>query len=76
MASRAAKRLNSRNKISAIVALDPTSHGSSIMDVRNRLVKSDANFVEVMHTDTTKFGMLESIGHGGYHSFGDVKNSI
>lgn len=67
MIGRAAKIKKSAFRIGCIIALDPASMGFHYMDGKGRLTKSDADYVEVHHTDTTKFGMGPQIGHGDYH---------
>lgn len=37
------------------------------MDGKGRLIASDADYVEVHHTDITPFGMGPEFGHGNYH---------
>lgn len=60
-----AKRLHSSvGKVGTIIGLDPAGPGFSFDDVKNRLDRSDANYVLVLHTDTRMYGMREAIGHG------------
>lgn len=60
----AAKKIKTVDKIGTIMALDPISIDS--LDEKNRLTRSDAYYVEVIHTDGTKFGISETIGHGWF----------
>lgn len=62
----AAKRMNSTEKIGTIIGLDPASVGFKFDEKDKRLAQSDANYVQVIHTDGTKFGMPEPMGHGDY----------
>lgn len=65
MASRmAVKKIKTTDKIGTIIALDPISMRFDSLDEKNRLTRSDAYYVEVIHTDGTKFGISETIGHG------------
>lgn len=66
MAGRAVKRIKSLEKIGCIIALDPASMGFHHMDGKGRLTQSDADYVEVIHTDITEFGTVPRIGHGEY----------
>lgn len=61
---RAAKALKTPGKISTIIGLDPGSIRLSNKQSENRLDKSDADYVEVIHTDTKRFGIATPIGHG------------
>lgn len=58
---------SSFGKVNTIVGLDPAGPGFSFNDVENRLNRSDANYVLVLHTDTRMYGMREAIGHGMYN---------
>lgn len=63
MAGLAAKKVKS-GKVGAIIGLDPASVGFSAHYKEDRLDKSNAVYVQTIHTDTTKYGMIEPIGHG------------
>lgn len=63
MAGLAAKQVKS-GKVGFIVALDPAGFGFSLHYRENRLDKSNADYVQVIHTDIDKFGIAEPIGHG------------
>lgn len=59
----AAKKIKSSSKIGTIVALDPAA-GYSFSEDKKRVAHTDADYVEVIHTDITQYGMAEQIGHG------------
>lgn len=59
-----AKRLESNEKIGTIIGLDPAAIGFDFDEVDNRLSETDADYVQVIHTDIMKFGMAKPIGHG------------
>lgn len=63
----AAKRLESNEKIGTIIGLDPASIGFDFDRLENRLTDTDANYVQIIHTDITKFGMPKPMGHGMDH---------
>ncbi|GLV32690.1 uncharacterized protein CBL_00603 [Carabus blaptoides fortunei] len=61
-------------KINRITALDPAGplfdasvllsrFSTRLLPENDRLSKNDANFVDVMHTDSGNYGMVSSIGH-------------
>lgn len=56
--------MKSLGKINTIIGLDPGSIRLSNKQSENRLDKSDAEYVEVIHTDTKRFGVAMPIGHG------------
>lgn len=60
----AAKRLNSHRKIGSIIGLDPAAIGYDFDETENRLCDTDAEYVQVIHTDIAKFGMAKPMGHG------------
>lgn len=47
IAGQAAKRLNSTDKIGAIIGLDPAGIGFDVQTPESRLAKSDAEYVQV-----------------------------
>lgn len=64
IAGRAAKQLKSPQKIGCIIGLDPASVGFDYFDKEKRLADSDAEYVEIIHTDSKKFGFSKTLGHG------------
>ena len=63
MAGRAGKLLKSSRKIGNIIGLDPTSIGFDLLKRENRLARTDADYVQVIHTDGSRFGIAYPIGH-------------
>lgn len=64
IAGRAAKMLKSPGKIAVIIGLDPASVGYDFYELSKRLTDSDAEYVQVIHTDGDKFGFGSPLGHG------------
>lgn len=64
ISGRAAKQLKSSEKIGCIIGLDPASVGIDYYDKTKRLADSDAVYVEIIHTDSDKFGFYKPLGHG------------
>lgn len=56
--------LNSTEKIGIIIGLDPAAVGFNFAEKEKRLAETDADYVQVIHTDITKFGMPKPMGHG------------
>ena len=56
--------MKSEGKVGAIMGLDPATIIISNKSSENRLDKSDADYVEIIHTDFKSYGMAEPIGHG------------
>ena len=50
-------------KLDGIIAIDPAGPNFETHIEENRLDKSDAKFVEVLHTDAGELGMVRPIGH-------------
>lgn len=75
MAGLAAKKIKSGNstQVDSIIGLDPASIGFSFEDVENRLDKSDAEYVQVIHTDIDMYGFNNPIGHGLYKDKGKTQ---
>lgn len=73
IAGRAAKQLQSQGKVANIIGLDPASVGFDFSDKDKRLADSDADYVQIIHTDGDKFGFAKPLGHGiqliSYHIF-------
>lgn len=61
---RAGKQLKSEGKIANIVGLDPASVGFDFFEKDKRLTDSDADYVQIIHTDGDKFGFANPLGHG------------
>lgn len=68
IAGRAAKQLKSPGKIGVIIGLDPASVGYDYLEVDKRLAETDAEYVQVIHTDGDKFGFSTPLGHGRLNS--------
>lgn len=64
MAGLAAKLIKSANKVGTIIGLDPTSVGFNLPKSEKRLDHTDAMYVQVIHTDISRFGIANPIGHG------------
>lgn len=64
IAGRACKQLRSPGKIAVIIGLDPASVGFDFFDREKRLADTDAEYVQVIHTDGDKFGFSNPLGHG------------
>jgi hypothetical protein len=58
------KNINrTESKINVIIGLDPASPIFSKRKEKNRLTKDDANYVEVIHSNTRGFGIYAPLGH-------------
>lgn len=63
-------------KVNTIVGLDPALPAFDVSNEHERLAKTDATYVEVIHTNGNKLGIYEPIGHtdfypnGGYNQPG------
>lgn len=70
IAGLAAKHLKvispSTGKIACIIGLDPASVGFYMSKPKSRLGKTDADYVQIIHTDSDKFGIPNAIGHGRF----------
>lgn len=64
IAGQAAKQLKSPEKIGCIIGLDPASVRFDFFDKDKRLADTDAEYVEIIHTDSDKFGFSKPLGHG------------
>lgn len=77
IAGLAGKKLISFEKIGAIVGLDPAAVLFNVNESEYRLAHTDAEYVQVIHTDTDggrlALGIDEPLGHGWY--FPENKNS-
>lgn len=70
IAGRAAKQLKSPGKIACIIGLDPASVGYDFFETSKRLAHTDAEYVQVVHTDGDKFGFGEPLGHADFYPNG------
>lgn len=59
-----AKQVESSNKIAVIIGLDPASPGFDYSKSHKRLAISDADYVQIIHTDGKKYGFAKPLGHG------------
>lgn len=64
IAGQTAKKMQSAEKIGVIIGLDPAAIGFDYFETQERLSEADADYVQVIHTDITKFGMAPPMGHG------------
>lgn len=68
----AAKLLTS-GKPGIIIGLDPAKVDYDFYETTKRLSDNDAGYVQVIHTDSDKFGFAEPMGHGNIYRWGFVK---
>ncbi|KXJ83592.1 hypothetical protein RP20_CCG004727 [Aedes albopictus] len=68
----AGKKVTS-GKVGTIVALDPAKPAFDINKPDERLAITDANYVEVIHTNGKRLGMYEPIGHTDFYPNGGVQ---
>lgn len=66
--------MQSTQKIGVIFGLDPAAIGFDYFEPEERLSDSDADYVQIIHTDITKFGMAQPMGHGMFLRFVKKKN--
>ncbi|KAJ8923448.1 hypothetical protein NQ315_002007 [Exocentrus adspersus] len=66
----AGKLIRQGLRIPRITALDPALPEFSLNDTAKRLTASDANYVDVIHTDSGIFGFPISIGHSDFYPNG------
>lgn len=64
------KKMGGNGRIGAIVGLDPANPLFPLENVKGRLDKSDATYVEVIHTDAGKLGYINPIGHNDFYPNG------
>lgn len=67
---RAAKQLKSDGKIPVIVGLDPASVLFDFEDTNKRLADTDADYVQVIHTDGGHYSIEYPIGHADFYPNG------
>ncbi|XP_030768030.1 pancreatic triacylglycerol lipase-like [Sitophilus oryzae] len=70
IASMAGKSLPENVRIPRITALDPAYPEFPIQDRTKRLANTDADYIDVIHTDSGIFGFPVSIGHSDFYPNG------
>ncbi|RZC42032.1 phospholipase A1 [Asbolus verrucosus] len=61
-----------KNKIGLIIGLDPAGPLFTVSNTGNRLDSSDANFVQIIHTNGALLGFGSSIGDADYYPNGGM----
>lgn len=64
IAGRACKLKKSPEKVAVIIGLDPASVAYDFFETEKRLADTDAEYVQIIHTDSDKFGFATPLGHG------------
>lgn len=60
------KRLT-QGRFNTIIGQDPAGPLFSVANPAARLADTDAEYVEVIHTDTRSFGIADPIGHSDFY---------
>lgn len=60
------KRLT-QGRFNTIIGQDPAGPLFSVANPAARLADTDAEYVEVIHTDTRSFGIADPIGHADFY---------
>lgn len=66
----AGKQLQSPGKIGVIIGLDPAGPLFPFNNIHKRLADTDADYVQVIHTDAGYLGIKNPIGHGDFYPNG------
>lgn len=83
IAGAAGKRVRN-GRVNTIIGLDPAGPLFNVNDAPNRLASTDAEYVEVIHTDTPNLGIGDPIGDVDFYPnggtgmpgcFSKIKNS-
>lgn len=61
-----------KGQISHIIGLDPASPSFTVADITNRLDPTDAQFVQIIHTNGRFLGFSTSIGHIDFYPNGGM----
>ncbi|RZC42700.1 Lipase and/or Abhydrolase 6 domain containing protein [Asbolus verrucosus] len=61
-----------KNKIGHIIGMDPAGPLFTVSNTGNRLDSSDADFVQIIHTNGALLGFASSIGHADYYPNGGM----
>lgn len=64
-----------QGRLAYIIALDPAYPAFSTDILENKLDKSDAQYVQVIHANSGFLGYPDSIGHADFHPNGGVKQT-
>lgn len=67
IAGMAGKKMYGDRKIGIIIGLDPASPLFSSTDPKSRLARTDARYVQVIHTNGGVYGMEQPIGHADFY---------
>lgn len=59
-----------KEKIGRITGLDPAGPLFHITNDENRLSPNDATFVDVIHSDSGKAGIIRAVGHADFYPNG------
>lgn len=70
ISGRAAKQLKSEGKIAVIIALDPASVLFDYFETDKRLSETDAEYVQVIHTDGGHYSFEFPLGHADFYPNG------
>lgn len=70
ISGRAAKQLKSEGKIAVIIALDPASVLFDYFETEKRLCDTDAEYVQVIHTDSGHYSFEYPMGHADFYPNG------
>lgn len=66
----AAKQLRSPDRIPVIIGLDPASVLFDFLEVNERLADTDADYVQIVHTDSGHYSFGEAMGHADFYPNG------
>lgn len=64
---RAAKQLKSEGRIGVIIGLDPASVFYDFFEREKRLTETDAEHVQVIHTDSGHYSFEYPLGHADFY---------
>lgn len=70
IAGRAAKQLKSDGKIAVIIGLDPASVLFDYFETEKRLCDTDAEYVQIIHTDSGHYSFEYPLGHADFYPNG------
>lgn len=70
IAGLAAKQLRAEGKIAVIFGLDPASMLFDFLETEERLCDTDADYVQIVHTDSGHYSFEFPIGHADFYPNG------